>query len=364
MPEKRDYYEVLGVSKSASQSEIKKAYRKLAKEYHPDHNKSSDAEEKFKEVREAYEILSNEEKKQAYDQFGHAATEGFGAGPSGFSGFGGTPFDMGDLGDILNSFFGGGMGDFGFGGWSGGARRQRVERGEDIRKSINLSFEDAIWGKEIELEVERYVQCPECKGTGAENEEVEECSTCGGQGRVRRTQQSIIGGISVVTECPDCEGKGSIPKSRCKKCGGNGILTEKKKVSVKIPEGSYDGMVLRFRHGGHAGRNGGEYGDLYVQLQVEPDEIFERSEDDIYVDVQVPVPLAVLGGEIEVPTIHGDVKLKVPKGTQPSAIFKLKDKGAPRLGGKGFGDEYVRVKIEIPKKVGRKERKLWEELKG
>lgn len=364
MPEKRDYYEVLGVSKDSSQSEIKKAYRKLAKEYHPDHNKAPNAEEKFKEVREAYEVLSNDEKRKAYDQFGHAATEGFGAGPSGaYSGFGGMPFDMGDLSDILNNFFGGGMG-FDFGGFGGGRSRSQQSRGADIKKNIKLSFEDAIWGKEIELEIKRDVVCEKCEGTGAKGKKMEKCETCGGAGRVRRVQNSLLGGISIVTECPDCNGRGEKPVEKCPQCKGSGIQTETKKVKVEIPKGSYDGMILRFRHGGHSGKNGGECGDLFVELQVEPHESFERREDDIYTDVSIPVTIAVLGGEVKVPTPHGDVMMKIPSGTQPETIFRLSGKGSPRLGKKGFGDEYVRVKVDVPKRVSRKEKKLWKELSG
>jgi len=363
VPDKTDFYEILGVSKGADQSEIKKAYRQLAKKYHPDHNSSPDAEEKFKEVGEAYEVLSSDQKRKAYDQFGHAATEGFGSGVGGgFPGAGGTPFDMGDLGDILNSMFGGGLG--GFGSWSGGGQDSRPERGADIKKNIRMSFEDAIWGKDIELNVERYVKCSACDGTGAKDGKTQKCEPCGGSGRVRRVQKSILGSFSVVAECPECKGKGVKPEVVCDKCHGNGILAEKKKVKVSIPEGSHDGMILRFRNGGHAGRNGGPSGDLFIGLQVDPHESFERRDNDIYVDVDIPVTVAVLGGEIEVPTLHGNMKLKIPKGTQPNSIFRLSKKGSPKLGGKGFGDEYVRVKVKVPKKLSREEKNLWKELAG
>lgn len=369
MAEKRDYYEVLGVSKDASQADIKKAYRRLAKELHPDHNEASDAEDKFNEVREAYEVLSNDQKRQAYDQFGHAGTEGFGGGaPPGYSGFTGTPFDMGDLGDILEGLFGGagGMGGFGFdfGGGSRG-RGRRAERGSDIRVGIRLDFEEAIWGKEETITIGRDIVCDACEGTGAEGGERQECEQCGGRGRVRRVQNTMLGGISVVTECPACGGIGTVSKKTCKECGGSGVVSEKKDVKVKIPEGSYDGMVLRFRHGGQAGRNGGEYGDLYVELQVEPHDVFERREDDIYIEEHIPVTTAVLGGEINVPTVHGDVTLKIPQGTQPGTVFRVKGKGAPKLGRQGrYGDEYVKVRVDIPARISRNDRKLWEELRG
>ncbi len=363
MAEKRDYYEVLGVAKDASVADIKKAYRKLAQKYHPDHNTEPNAEEKFREVRDAYEVLSNEEKRRAYDQYGHAATEGFGAGnANGYSGFGGgMPFDMGDLGDILNSFFGGGMGGFGFSGQQ--STRSRKVRGSDIKKDINLAFEDAIWGSNVKVDVERYVACEACKGTGAKDAKLKKCPTCDGSGRVRRVQNSIFGGISMITECPKCQGRGEIPESTCKKCGGSGIISESKKVTIKVPQGSYDGMILRFRHGGNASENGGEAGDMYVELHVENHETFERRGDDIYIEISIPVISAVLGEIYEVPTIHGDVKLKIPAGTQPNTIFKLDKKGAPKLERKGFGDQYVKVKIEIPKRVRGKEKKLWEELR-
>lgn len=368
MAEKRDYYEVLDVSRDASAAEIKRAYRKLAKELHPDHNKEEGAEDKFNEVREAYETLSNEDKRRAYDQFGHAGTQGFeGAPGNGFQGFGGTPFDMGDLGDILNSFFGGGGGIGGFGGFGGfGEERgtRSAQRGSDIRVGVRLRFEEAIWGKEQEIPIRRTVVCSRCEGTGAEDGELETCSQCGGQGRVRRVQQTILGSVSMVTECPQCHGRGKVPKKICSECEGSGVKGEDEKVKIKIPPGSYDGMILRFGNGGNAGRNGGGYGDLYVELQVEPHEEFERREDDIYVDVNIPVVTAVLGGSIEVPTVHGSVTLKIPGGTQPNTVFRIAKKGVPKLSGKGFGDEYVRVKVDVPKRLSRKDRTLWEELRG
>lgn len=366
MSDKRDYYKVLGVSRDSDQAEIKKAYRKLAKEYHPDHNKSSDAEDKFKEIGEAYEVLSNDQKRKAYDQYGHAATEGFGAGAgSGFAGAGGMPFDMGDLGDILNNIFGGGgggFGDVGFGSRSGAEGGRRQERGPDIKKTVRMSFEDAVWGKDIGLKVERYVKCTECSGTGAKDGKTKKCKSCGGSGRVRRVQRSILGSFSVVAQCPECNGKGVKPEKVCSNCHGNGIVTEKKEVKVSIPQGSYDGMILRFRNGGHAGQNGGPSGDLFVELRVDSHSNFVRRDNDIYVDVDIPVTVAVLGGEIDVMTLHGNVNLKIPKGTQPNSIFRLSKKGVPVLGGKGFGDEYVRVKVKIPKKLSRADKKMWEKL--
>lgn len=360
---------MLGLEKDAQAAEMKRAYRKLVRKYHPDHNKSEDAEEKFKEVQEAYEVLSNDEKRSAYDQYGHAATDGFGAGgPSGFSGFGGgSPFDMGDLSDILNQVMGGIGGgnvgfDFGFGN-RGRSGATRSRRGADIKKDLKLDFEEAIWGVEHEIDIERYVACEKCGGSGAKDKKMKKCKTCDGQGRVQRVQRSILGNIATVAECPDCSGRGETPKEKCDDCGGKAIKTEKKKTKIKIPEGSFDGMVLRFRNGGHAGEQGGEYGDLYIELQVTSHETFERRDDDIYIDLTIPVTMAVLGGELDVPTIHGDMRMKIPAGTQPGAIFRLSKKGAPKLNGRGFGDEYVRTEVEIPKKLKKDEKKLWEELR-
>ncbi|MBN1618583.1 molecular chaperone DnaJ [Candidatus Dojkabacteria bacterium] len=359
---KRDYYEILGVSKEASSSEIKKAYRKLVKEYHPDHNKESGAEEKFREIRDAYEVLSNDEKRRAYDQFGHAATDGFsGAAGPGYSDFSGSPFDMGDLGDIFSNFFGsrGGGFDFGFGG---SRRDNAARRGSDIKIDVDLSFEEAIWGKEEEISYNRVTVCSACQGTGAKSGKMTTCKTCGGVGRVRQVQNSILGGISIITDCPDCKGQGKMPKDICNKCNGTGLGQEKKKIKISIPKGSYDGMVLRFVHGGNAGRNGGETGDLYIEVKVEAHELFEREGDDIYMDLFIPLKTAVLGDVISVKTIHGEVDLKIPAGTQSHSIFKLTGKGAPILKSEKFGDQYIRVKVEIPKKLNRKQKKLWEEL--
>lgn len=358
--EKRDYYEVLGISKGASEKEIKKAYRKLAKQYHPDVNKEGGAEDKFKEVQEAYEVLSDSSKRSAYDQYGHAGTEGFGAGgSSGFSGFdfnqGGAPFDMGD---IFGSFFGGGgFSDFGF----GGGRRQNDLRGSDLRYKIRLDFMESIKGGEYEIEVDREIACEHCKGSGSDTGKSKTCDTCKGQGRVQRVQQSILGQMAFVTECSTCHGTGSVPEKVCRKCDGSGVVGSTQKVKIKIPKGAYDGMVLRFRGSGSAGKSGYDSGDLYVELEVEPHEKFERREYDIYSDEHISVKTAVLGDTIGVDTVDGVVKLKIPSGTQPSTIFRIKGKGCNVLGNEERrGDHYVRVVVDIPKKLSRQERKLWE----
>jgi molecular chaperone DnaJ len=362
--EKRDYYEILGLKKDSKKEDIKKAYRKLVKKYHPDVNKDDNAEEKFKEVQEAYEVLSDEKKRQAYDQYGHAGTQGFdprsGNGGTYQYTYGGAPFDMGD---IFNTFFGGGGGDFGFDfGFGGRESRQRVNRGEDLRYRMKFSFDEAMKGGEYTLNVKREVKCSKCDGTGSENKKRKTCDVCKGTGRERRVQNSFLGQISVMAQCSKCQGSGTIPEKECSKCGGTGLESKSEKVKIRVPAGAYDGMVLRFREGGNASLNG-EYGDLFIELEVEPSEIFERRGNDLYSVEEITVQNAVLGGNIQVDTIKGDVKLKVPSGTQPGTIFRIKGEGAPILGKDGQrGDLYVRVDIKIPKRLSREQRKLWEKL--
>lgn len=362
----RDYYEVLGVSKDADQKEIKKAYRNLAKEFHPDHNKSDDAESKFKEAQEAYEVLSDDSKRRAYDQYGHAGAQGFGGQygntGGGFGGFGGgQPFDAGDLGDIFGSFFGGG----GSGGFSGFGRggQTRDNRGENLRYGIKLSFMDAMEGGEYKLNVTRKKKCEECDGTGSESGKTETCKTCNGQGRVRKVQNTMLGQMAVVVECETCHGTGKEIKDKCKVCGGDGVQEEEKAVKINVPAGAYDGMTLRFRGSGSAGTNGGEVGDLFVEVMVEPHDEFERRGNDIHTILHLSVPKAVLGDTVAVETVVGEVKLKIPAGTQSETILRIKGKGAPIVGRENQrGDHYVRVIVDIPEKISKKERKIWEEL--
>lgn len=360
--EKRDYYEVLGISKDASKEEIKKAYRKLVKKYHPDVNKAPDAEEKFKEVQEAYEILSDDSKRSAYNQYGHAGTAGFDPGTnggfSGFNGYGEAPFDMGD---IFGSFFGGN--NFGFDFGVGGESRTREDRGADIRYKVSLSFLEAMKGGEFEIRIKRDIPCEHCNGTGSETKKTKRCSTCNGTGRVRSVRNTILGQMSVVGTCEKCHGTGEIPEEKCRVCGGVGIESEDKKMKIKIPAGAYDGMVLRFKGGGNSGRRNGSTGDLYIEIEVEPSKEFERRGSDIYSIEEIPVYVAVLGGNIEVNTIDGKVKLKIPQGTQPDTIFRIQGKGAPVLGREGRkGDHYVKVIVKIPSRLSRKEREMWEDL--
>jgi molecular chaperone DnaJ len=360
---KRDYYEVLGVSKDSKKEDIKREYRKLVKKYHPDVNKEDGAEEKFKEVQEAYETLSDDAKRKAYDQYGHAGTQGFdprsGNGGGYSYDFGGTPFDMGD---IFNSFFGGNENygfDFGF----ERGRQKRNSNGENLRYKMRFSFEEAMKGGEFSIKVKREVKCSKCSGSGSETGERKTCPTCKGSGRERRVQNSFLGQIAVMTECSECKGIGTVAEKECKNCKGRGLESKIEEVKIKIPAGAYDGMVLRFREGGNAGVSGGGYGDLFIEIEVEPSEKFDRRGNDLYSVESIPVHTAVLGGKVSVKTIREDVKLKIPNGTQSGTIFKIKGEGSPLLGKDGLrGDLYVRVDVEIPKRLKRGERKLWEKL--
>ena len=360
--EKRDYYEVLGIDKKASQEDIKKAYRKLVKKYHPDVNKDDGAEEKFKEVQEAYEILSDDSKRSAYDQYGHAGTAGFNPGSGGYSDFsgfgGGAPFDMGD---IFNTFFGGGSfnQDFGFGGQQARAK----QGGSDVTYRVRLKFMEAMEGGEYVIKVQREEECDVCNGTGSKSGKKKTCPVCKGTGQERQVRNTILGQIAMMGVCSRCHGTGNIVDDPCKECSGTGVKTRREDVKIKVPAGAYDGMTLRFRGGGNAGHNGSGHGDLYVEIEVETSDIFERRGNDIYSDVSIPIPMAVLGGEVNVDTVAGNVLLKIPKGTQAGTIIRLRDKGAYILNEKGKrGDHYVRVNLDIPTRLNRREKELWEEL--
>jgi molecular chaperone DnaJ len=357
MAEKKDYYKILGVDKSASKQEIKKAYRQLAKKYHPDMNKAADAEEKFKQLQEAYEVLSDDQKRSAYDQFGHAGTNGFGGG--GFRGFpqgadfSGVDFgDFADIGSIFDSFFGGAFGR------ERGARR--ASRGADIQVKLILNFEEAVFGTEKTITYRRKAQCKKCNGSGAKDgTSKQQCTQCKGSGRVTRVQRSFIGTIQTASVCPLCKGRGEIIKEKCEECKGDGQIGKQEELKLKVPKGTPDGLVLRFREKGQAGDNGGGYGDLYIQISVTPHKVFERQGDDIYLDREIDVVTAVLGGQISVKTLHGDMEVKVKSGTQPGKILKLSGKGAPKLRGSGNGDQYIRLKIVIPKRLTKSQKELW-----
>ena len=348
MPEqKRDYYEVLGVSKGASDDEIKKAYRKLAKKYHPDMNPGDkEAEARFKEVNEAYSILSDSEKRARYDQFGHAGVDpNYGAGGPG-GGFGG--FDMGDidLGDIFGSFFGGGFG--GFGG-STSSRRNGPQKGESLRASLTISFEEAAFGCEKEINLNRTEECEACHGSGAEpGTTAETCPDCRGTGVVRVQQRTGGFAFSSTAPCSRCRGTGKIIHTPCKACGGSGSVKKTKRVTVSIPAGIDDGQAISLRGQGNAGKNGGPAGDLIVAVHVKPHPQFHRDGTTVLYEQPVTFYQAVMGAELEIPTIDGKVKYNLPAGTQTGTTFRLRGKGIPELRGRGRGDQYVTVRVQVP----------------
>lgn len=359
---KRDYYEVLGIEKGSSAQQIKSAYRKMAKQYHPDRNKEADAETKFKEVQEAYEVLSDDRKRSAYDKYGHAATQGFGGSDQGYGGFGGAQsYDFGDMGsfnDLFESFFGSG-----FGGFSATGSSSRPRRGDDLEATVRIDFKEAIFGTEHTIHYHRKTKCNTCNGSGAKNgSSMEKCKTCGGQGRVTTVQRTFLGNFQTVVPCPDCHGAGQVIKEKCNECNGNGILQTEEDFSIKIPAGIPDGVTLRFRERGNTGHKGGEYGDLYVNIEVKPDTKLERKGDDIYTNIEVDVIDAVLGATKKINTVHGEKDLEVPAGTQPESILKMPEMGGPKFRGKGNGDQYVRVIIKIPEKLSSNQKELWQKL--
>lgn len=352
MAEKRDYYEVLGVSKGATDDEIKKAYRKLSKKYHPDINKAPNAEEKFKEISEAYEILSDAQKRAAYDQYGHAGTDpNFGAGAGGFGGGGFGGFSQGGFGgfeDIFDSFF-------------GGSSRQvdptAPRQGEDLQYSLNLKFEEAIFGVEKEIKYAREDVCKTCHGNGAKpGTQPTVCHKCHGTGTINVERQTPLGRVMSRQTCDVCHGTGKEIKEPCETCHGTGHTKSTHKVNVKVPAGVEDGQQMRLSGQGEAGINGGPYGDLYVIFYVEKSDIFDRDGAEIYYEMPINFVQAALGDEVEVPTVHGKVKLKIPAGTQTETTFRLKGKGAPRLRGGSFGDQHVKVKLITPKNLSDKQK--------
>jgi molecular chaperone DnaJ len=345
MAEKRDYYEVLGVSKGASDEELKKAYRKLAKKYHPDMNPGDkDAEAKFKEVNEAYEVLSNSEKRAKYDQFGHAGVDpNFGAG-----GYGGG-FDMGDidLGDIFGSFFGGGFG--GSGGYGGQQRANAPQKGESLRASLTLTFEEAAFGCEKELDLTRTETCSDCHGSGcAAGTTAETCPDCRGTGVVRMQRGGGTFSFTTTAPCSKCRGTGKIIHTPCKTCGGGGSVRTKKRISVTIPAGIDDGQAVSLRGQGNAGKNGGPAGDLLVGVRIRPHPKFQRDGTTVLYEQPVSFYQAAMGAELEIPTIDGNVKYNLPAGTQSGTTFRLRGKGIPELRSRNRGDQFVTVKVQVP----------------
>ena len=348
---KRDYYEVLGVSKSSTDAEIKKAYRKLAKENHPDLNPGDkEAEARFKEINEAYEVLSDKDKKARYDQFGFAGVDPSYGGGGGYGGGFEGGFDFGDLGDIFGSFFGGGFG--------GGARtRNGPQRGESLRMGVTVSFEEAAFGCEREVTVERVEQCGTCKGTGAApGTSPETCTACGGTGTVQQRRQTPMGVFATTGPCPKCGGKGKIVASPCKDCGGSGQVRKKKTIKISVPAGIDDGQIISLRGQGNAGKNGGPAGDLQIVVTVRPHQLFRREGTDVFCDAPITFTQAVLGGELEIPTIDGKVKYDIPEGTQTGSTFRLRGKGIPSVNGRGRGDQYVTVYIETPRNLNREQK--------
>lgn len=351
---KRDYYEVLGVSKTATQDELKKAYRKLARKYHPDLNKdNAEAAEKFKECNEAYSVLSDEQKRAQYDQFGHAAFEnggmggggGFG-GAGGFGGFGGSGME-----DIFDMFFGG------QGGRGGRSSKAGPQRGADLRFDLEISFEEAAFGLEKEINLYRDEVCDHCHGEGAEpGSKVETCPECNGSGYVRFTQNTMFGQMVNERPCSRCKGEGKIISEPCKECRGKGTVKRNKKLKVKIPAGVDNGSRLRVSNEGEAGAKGGHSGDLYVYLYVKPHKFFERDGTTVLCEVPINIVQATLGADIKVPTLDGQVTMKIPEGTQPGKVMRIKGKGIPSLRNSSRGDQLVRIKVVVPTKLSDKQK--------
>ena len=364
MADKRDYYEVLGVSKNADASELKKAYRKLAKKYHPDMNPGDkEAERKFKEASEAYEVLSDPEKKARYDQFGHAAFDGGQGGPGGF-GAGGFEFNMGDMGDIFGDVFG---------DLFGGGRSRRDDngpvRGANIKTSVRISFEEAVFGCGKEIELPLKDECPMCHGSGAQaGYEPVTCSKCNGKGQVMYTQQSLFGMVRNVQTCPECSGTGKVIKNKCRTCSGGGYVTSKKKIQVNIPAGIDNGQSVRIREKGEPGKRGGERGDLLVSVLVDRHPIFERREYDLFSTQPITFTQAALGANIEINTIDGPFRYTIKPGTQTDTKIRLKNKGVPTLRNNSIrGDHYVTLVVKVPEKLSEEEKAIlrqYDEVSG
>lgn len=349
----KDYYNTLGLDRGASTDDVKKAYRSLSKKLHPDkHKGDKEAEQRFKEVNEAYEVLGDPQKKQMYDQFGTVGGPGMGGGAEGFSGFGGGDFS--GFADIFENFFGGG----------GGARRKPSKHGEDIEVRLTVDFKDAVIGAQHGIHIAKMVRCKDCEGAGtAKGSKIVTCSDCGGTGQVTRQQQSFFGTIAQRFVCPRCNGSGEVPEQACASCNGDGRKEEKTTVNVQVPAGIHDGQTLRIRAEGNVGKQGTESGDLYVHIMVKPDRRFIRDGDDISSEITLLAVDAILGTQINVETVHGPVELKIPDGTQPEQVFRLKGKGMPVSGTSCMGNHYVKVHVEIPKKLSRKEKDLIEKWK-
>jgi molecular chaperone DnaJ len=347
---KRDYYEVLGVQRNATKDDLRSAFRRLARQYHPDANKAPDAEERFKEINEAYAILSDDERRAAYDRFGHAGVQGMGGMPD-FT-------DFGNLSDIFEEFFG-------IGGFGRTAQRSRnvPRRGADLQYKVELTFEEAVFGVDKEIEISRDEVCTNCGGRGSEpGTSPTRCSTCGGTGEVRQVRQTLLGSMVQVTTCPTCQGRGEVITSPCHVCSGTGLEHKTRKKTVTIPPGVDTGNQIRLAGEGQPGINGGPIGNLYLVVQVKPHQFFRRRNNDILLDLNVNVAQATLGADVEVPTIDGPETLRIPAATQPGKVLRLRGKGVPYLRGAGRGDELIMVNVEVPKHLTAEQRSLFEQL--
>lgn len=355
---KRDYYEVLGIEKGADEKEIKSAFRKLAKQYHPDLNPDNkEAEAKFKEINEAYEVLSDPDKKAKYDQFGHAAFDQ----SQGFGGAGGAGFnDFGDIfGDIFGDFFGGGFS----GGGSSRAQRTGPKAGSDLKIKLDITFEEAAFGTKKEIKINRIEKCNVCDGTGAKKGTAKKtCPTCSGAGSIKTVQRTPFGQFASTKICTTCNGTGEVVEEPCTSCSGTGKEKKSRKLSINIPAGVDTGSVIPLRGEGNHGERGGPAGDLYVYINVKEHELFERDGNDVWCEIPISFAKAAMGGSIEVTTLEGKVKYEVPEGTQPGTVFRLKNKGIKNLRGAGKGDQYVRIKIDVPKKLTEKQKTILEQF--
>ncbi|MCD6550357.1 molecular chaperone DnaJ [bacterium] len=360
----KDYYKILGVSRNASQEEIKKAYRRLAHKYHPD--KGGD-EKKFKEINEAYQVLSDKEKRAQYDRFGRVfeGGGGFGKASDGFD-FNfdfsrwqketpGFDFEFSDLGDVFEEFFGGGF----------SARKKDLRRGKDIQVDLEISLEDTLSDQKKEILLRKYIVCPRCHGSGGEpGTKIKECFSCRGTGQVQEIKRTFFGTVTRYIVCPECGGEGSRPEKPCNVCKGNGRIIGEEKISIVIPKGVDSNQVLKIKGKGDAGKKGGEPGDLYIRILVRKHPIFERKGDDLYVDIEIPFSLAVLGGEVEVPLLDGKkILLNIPSGTQSGKVFRISRKGIPHFGGIGRGNLYVKITIKVPRGLTKKQKELLEKLR-
>lgn len=347
----RDYYEVLGLARNASNDDLKGAFRRLARQYHPDVNKEPDAEERFKEINEAYAVLSDADRRAAYDRFGHAGVKGAG-GAADFS------VDFTDFADIFGDLFG-----FGGFGRSGRGSRNAPRRGADLQYRVDLTFEEAVFGVEKEIEITRDEVCDNCSGSGAEpGTSPERCSACNGAGEVRQVRQTLLGSMVQVATCPTCNGQGETISTPCLSCKGRGLERNVRKKVVSIPAGVDTGTQIRMAGEGQPGLNGGPQGNLYIAINVRPHKYFKRRETNILLDIDVNIAQATLGAEVDVPTVDGTVKLKIPTGTQPGKVLRMRDKGVPHLRGNGRGDQLVVINVDIPTRINSDQRVLFEQL--